>query len=97
MSTAIDRETTRQIDNDYIITYIQRRYFLPFFFASLSLLRIPFHIAVYWYSKERRYIGKKGEGRNGQWAHVCILQLAIRGTLELVHALGEFPRLTSGG
>ena len=50
MSTAIDSArvgTTREIDNDYIITYIRRRYFLPSFFASLSRLRILFHIAAH--------------------------------------------------
>ena len=101
MSTAIDSArvgTTREIDNDYIITYIRRRYFLPSFFASLSRLRILFHIAACWYPKdsERGYIRKKGADRNGQRAcmhQVCILQSAIRGTLELVHTLEELPRL----
>ena len=79
MSTAIDSArvgTTREIDNDYIITYIRRRYFLSF---------MSTYSADYWYPKERRYIGKEGQDRNGQRAHqVCILQSAIRGTLELV-------------
>jgi len=72
MSIAIDSArvwTTRGIDNDYFITYVRRRYFHPFFFTSLSRLCIPFHIAAYWYTKERGYIGKKGEGRNGQRVH----------------------------
>ena len=102
MSTAIDSArvgTTREIDNDYIITYIRRRYFLPSFFASLSCLRILFHIAACWYpprNSERGYIRKEGADRNGQRAcmhQVCILQSVIRGILELVHASEKFPRL----
>ena len=71
-----------------------------------SLLSLPlFHAYIFLFislpigtprNSEREYIGKKGEERNGQRAcvhQVCILQSAIRGTLELVHASEEFPGL----
>ena len=96
MSTAIDSArvgTTREIDNDYIITYIRRRYCLPSFFASLSRLRILFHIVVCWHPKEQRYIGRPKWPEGACMHQVCILQSPIRGTLELVHTLEELPRL----
>lgn len=54
-------EATRKIDNAYIITYIQRRYFLPSFFASLSCLRIPFISPPIGTPRNEDTSGKKGE------------------------------------